>query len=394
MKPTRAALIAPPRSATPRSCSGRASSTLPSRNTCASSRISRATGTSPTRSAISTSRAGQIDKAVEQFIRIADSLNDEGSCRRPARSTRRSSSSSPTTSTRCCRRREIAASQGTATPTRARISTPSPIGGAARGDARGARRRCIRLGSLDPGDYDADGALAAAARVEIGDKAGAAARPQGDRRASWPRRAGQPEAIEALRAGRAARARTTRRSASALLRRLLRRRRFRRARECATTSSSSRRLPRRSMPRPGRRSARRCCARRRAVDPSDTELRAQLARTFVARGDLATAGEYLTAETRRQRSRPAAHRRRTCACAAATPTRAWRSRAAARQRIPSRRDEIARARAGASPSRRPTPALRSSNSPRTPRSPAATGAGGGRRAAGIRRPACRITFPR
>ena len=58
-------------------------------------------------------RAGQIDKAIEQFV--ADRRQPQRRRRRREgrrASTRRSSSSSPTTSTRWCRSSEILGSQG------------------------------------------------------------------------------------------------------------------------------------------------------------------------------------------------------------------------------------------------------------------------------------------
>ena len=61
-----------------RSCSARASSTEPSRNTCGSSRISRATGTPINALGDLYLRAGDVDRAVAQFVRIADHLFGEG----------------------------------------------------------------------------------------------------------------------------------------------------------------------------------------------------------------------------------------------------------------------------------------------------------------------------
>ena len=133
-------LIVSPHSETPRSCSGRASSNLPSRNTCASSTISRATGTS-TQHARRSLRARRPDRQGGRAVRSASptALHDEGSCRRPARSTRRSSSSSRTTSRRWCRLRKLPRSQGLLADARVYFKTVADRR-RARGDARGARK--------------------------------------------------------------------------------------------------------------------------------------------------------------------------------------------------------------------------------------------------------------
>ena len=219
------------------------------------------------RSAICTSRAGQIDKAIEQFTRIADNLSDEGvRCRRPAPSTRRSSSSSPTTSTRCCRWPRFSASQGLLADAR---DAPEHADRAAQAEGRHARRAA----GQDPPRIARPGRLrrrvstAASARVEMGDKAGALRDLKEIAGELAATRARQAEAIDVAARGRHAQP-GRRRGPGAAARRLPRRRRLARARECATT--------RRTVPDGGRgvrsagtarRSARRRFGARRRCNP-------------------------------------------------------------------------------------------------------------------------------
>src|SRR5579864_1298864 len=72
---------------------------------------------------------------------------------------------------------------------------------------------------------------------------------------------------------------------------------FSRAQECATTAAQFKDLAAR-VEALGRADEALTLLREAArVDPTDVELRTQLARTFASRGDLAAAGEYLTRES-------------------------------------------------------------------------------------------------
>jgi tetratricopeptide (TPR) repeat protein len=152
----------------------------------------------------------------------------------------------------------------------------------------------IRLGSLDPADFAAR-AAAAAARVDIGDLPGAVSDLK-DLAAEFTEAGRQPEAIEALR-----QAALINPDDGEIRERLLNvyvaAGDFDRARECAATAEQFKSLAA-SLEHLGRADDALGALREAArLDPTDTALRTHLARTFVARGDLQSAGEYLTIET-------------------------------------------------------------------------------------------------
>ena len=131
----------------------RAASTWPLPNTSRSSRPSRATGTAPTRLAICTYAPSRSTKASSSTRASPITSPKRASIQRRRRSSRRSSRSSPTTSTRCC-------SPATSPPSRARSPTPSSSSPGRRtprkrGDKKGATEIAIRLGTLDPEDFEA-----------------------------------------------------------------------------------------------------------------------------------------------------------------------------------------------------------------------------------------------
>ena len=181
-----------------------------------------------------------------------------------------------------------------------------------------------------------------------------AARPEGDCRASWPRRAGRPTPSRRC-AKPATLAPDDDEIREQLLDVYLAAGDFAHARECATTRRAvqdARRRARRPAATPTRRS-RRCARRRGSIRPTPSS-RAQLARTFVARGDLTTAAEYLTVET-------AGDDPQLLLTVAEIqlrgdrPTKGWRSCAGCSRRT-RRAARRSRCSAGRSPSRRPTPA--------------------------------------
>ena len=116
-------------------------------------------------------RAGQIDKAVEQFTRIADSVSEEGFLPKASAIYKKILKLKPDHEHALLQAAEIAGSLGLYADARAYL-TQIIERRRARGDTRGAAQARIRLGSLDPSDFD--GRMAAAsARVEIDDVPGA-----------------------------------------------------------------------------------------------------------------------------------------------------------------------------------------------------------------------------
>ena len=126
-------------------------------------------------------RAGQVDKAVEQFTRIADSLSEEGFLPKASAIYKKILKLRPDHEHALLQAAEIAGSLGLLADARSVPDADHRAPAQARGDKRGAAQARIRLGSLDPADFDSRMA-AASARVEIGDVAGRGARSQGDRR--------------------------------------------------------------------------------------------------------------------------------------------------------------------------------------------------------------------
>jgi tetratricopeptide (TPR) repeat protein len=178
-------------------------------------------------------RAGQTDKAIEQFARIADSLSEEGVLPRASALYKKILKLRPEHEHALLQAAEIAASQGLLAD--ARFYLMSIIERLrSRGDSRRAAQMRIRLGTIDVADFEARTA-AAHARVELGDIVGAV-RDLRDLAAELVEKGRSDDGLELLR-------------------------------QAATLA------------------------------PEDADIRAQLARAFVARGDLTSAAEYMTIDT-------------------------------------------------------------------------------------------------
>ncbi len=238
-------------------------------------------------------RAGQTDKAVEQFTRIADSLNEEGFLPKAGALYKKVLKIKPDHEHALIQGAEIASSQGLLADARSYLNTVAEKR-RSRGDQRGAAQIRIRLGSLDPADYEAR-ANGARARAEIGDSKGALADLK-SLAAELADKGREADAIEVLRE-----AAIIDPNDEELRERLLAvyvaAGDFDRARGCASTPEHFRTLAA-ALDAKGMADqaldALRAAAR---LDPGDSALQAHLARAFVARGDLATAAEYLTVET-------------------------------------------------------------------------------------------------
>jgi tetratricopeptide (TPR) repeat protein len=228
-------------------------------------------------------RAGQVDKAIAQYGQIADSLNDEGAGAKAAAVYKKI----------LVQVSEILGSQGRYADARFHLNTLIDLR-KAKGDVRGALQAKIRLGSLDPEDYE--GRLTAAgARIEMGDKAGALSDLK-EIAGELAEKGRQPEAIEALRE-----AAKLNPDDDEIREKLLdihfAAGDFAQARECARTVEQFRMLAAALEVAGKADEALETLRQAAVVNPGDTELAAQLARAFIAKGDLATAALYLTAET-------------------------------------------------------------------------------------------------
>jgi len=238
-------------------------------------------------------KANQTEKAVEQYIRIADHLNEEGFLPKAAALYKKILKLKPDHEHALLQAGEIAASQGTLADARS-LLTQVVAKRAARNDVRGAAQVKIRLGTLDPADYE--GRMSAAkARVEICDKGGAV-RDLREMAVELLDKDRPADALEALRQA-APLAPDDDELRALLLQVYVTTGDYVRARECATSAPQFKDLASK-LDALGRGDEALEMLRDAArVDPADVELRTHLARTFAARGDMATAGEYLTVES-------------------------------------------------------------------------------------------------
>jgi len=238
-------------------------------------------------------RSGQIDKAVDQFTRVADGLNQDGFLPKAIALYKKVLKIKPDHEHALLAAGTIAASQGLLLDARTFLKTLGERR-RARGDERGLAEVRIRLGSLDPTDFPArfDGARA---RIVIQDTTGAV-RELKALAEELARKGRQAEAIEALReaAGLSPEDDEIR---ERLLSVYLATGDYARARECASTVEQFKGIAAR-LDELGQKDEALTALREAArLDPSDGELNAYMARAFVARGDLASAAEYLTMET-------------------------------------------------------------------------------------------------
>lgn len=118
-------------------------------------------------------RGGQVDKAVDQFARVAESLHREGFLQKAAALYKKILKIRPEHEHALLQSAEIAAGQGLLADARSYLNVVLQRR-RARGDERGVTEIRIRLGSLDPADFEAR-LDAARARRQIGDAAGALA---------------------------------------------------------------------------------------------------------------------------------------------------------------------------------------------------------------------------
>jgi tetratricopeptide (TPR) repeat protein len=116
-------------------------------------------------------RVKLTDKAIEQFVRIADNLHREGFLPKAAAVYKKILKIRPDDEHSLLQSGDIAAKQGVLVDARASWNAVAAQR-LARGDRKGAAEIRVRLGSLDPADFDAR-REAARARLETGDAAGA-----------------------------------------------------------------------------------------------------------------------------------------------------------------------------------------------------------------------------
>jgi tetratricopeptide (TPR) repeat protein len=238
-------------------------------------------------------RAAQPEKAVEQFLRIADSLNAEGFLPKAAALYKKVIKLKPDHERALLQAASLAAAQGTLADARSYLAAVEETR-RARGDAEGAAEIRIQIGTLDPADYDGR-TRAAAARVEVGDVDGAI-RDLKQIALELGGRGRHADAAEALQAAvrLAPDAADLRRQ---IVDAYIAAEDFARARDCSTTAIELKWLADGLDLRGRHDEAVEVRVEAARLDPGDNEIRTLLARAFVDRGDLGRASEYLTTET-------------------------------------------------------------------------------------------------
>ena len=238
-------------------------------------------------------RAGQIDKAVEQFMQIADSLNNEGGAAKAGAVYKKVLKLKPDHEHALWQIADILATQGRYADARAHLTTLMDLR-RGRGDVRGTLQAKIRLGAIDPADYESR-LSAANARIEMGDKAGAV-RDFKEIAAELAEKGRQSEAVDALREAGKLNPRDED-VQHALFDIFFGAADYARARECAASVEQFR-LIATALEGGGNRDEALDTLRQAArANPGDLELSVEIARALIARGDVATAAEYLTVET-------------------------------------------------------------------------------------------------
>ncbi|HEV3058058.1 MAG TPA: tetratricopeptide repeat protein [Vicinamibacterales bacterium] len=238
-------------------------------------------------------RAAQPDRAVEQFLRIADSLSDEGFLPKAAALYKKVIKLKPDHERALLQAASLAAAQGTLADARSYLATVEETR-RARGDGEGAAQIRIQIGTLDPADY-VGRARAAAARVEVGDVDGAI-RDLKQIALELAGRGRHADAAEALQ-GAARLAPDAADLRRQIVDAYMAAEDFPRAREWSSTAPELKWLADGLDLRGRHDEAVEVRVEAARLDPGDHEIRTLLARAFVERGDLGRAAEYLTTET-------------------------------------------------------------------------------------------------
>ena len=237
-------------------------------------------------------RAGQVDKAIDQFMEIADNLNDEGAVAKAGAIYKKILKLKPDHERGLWQLSDILANQRLYADARAHLNTLIELR-RGKGDTRGALQAKVRLGSLDPEDYEAR-MVGATARIEMGDVAGAM-RELKEMAGELADKGRQPEALDVLREAAKLNADDEE----------IREKLFdvhvaagenAQARDYATTIEQFRTIAAGFEAQDQADEALATLRQAAGANPRDTELASELAKKFIARGDLTTASEYLTVE--------------------------------------------------------------------------------------------------
>ena len=237
-------------------------------------------------------RAGQTEKAVDQFLQVADGLKAGGFRPKASAVYKKILKLNPDQEHALLQSADIAAEQGLYADARAYLSTVLARR-QARGDQRGVADARIRLGNLDPNDYDAR-LGAAVARAEIGDGIEAVGEMKEIAR-ELVNRGRRPEAIKALRQAVHAAPEDDALRAQ-LVDLFVQTEDFAGAREFAATVPQLCSLAEALDLRGRHDEALEILHDADWLDPNDTEMKAHLAHAMIVRGDFDGAAQMLTAD--------------------------------------------------------------------------------------------------
>jgi tetratricopeptide (TPR) repeat protein len=238
-------------------------------------------------------RARQTDKAVQQFVEIADNLSDEGQMAKAGALYKKILKLKPDHEHSLLQVADILGMQRRYADARAQLTTLMEVR-QARGDTRGALQAKVRIGSIDPEDYDAR-LLGVSARIEMGDKGGAL-HDLKEIAAELAEKGRTDDAVTALK-----QAQQLHPDDDDVREKLLDvyfgAGDYVRARESATSLDQFRMVAAAQEGAGDHDGALDTLRAAAAHHLDDNALRADLARKFIARGDVAAAAEYLTAES-------------------------------------------------------------------------------------------------
>jgi tetratricopeptide (TPR) repeat protein len=238
-------------------------------------------------------RAGHVDKAVHEFVEIADNLSDEGQMAKAGALYKKILKIKPDHEHALMQVADILGMQRLYADARAHLTTLMELR-QGRGDTRGALQAKIRLGSLDPDDYEGR-LMSVSARVEMGDKGGALSDLK-EIASELSEKGRTDEAVQALREAASLHP-GDEEVKEKLLDAYFATGDYARAREFATSLEQFRMIASAQETAGGADDAIETLRLAATHHADDTELRAALARKLIARGDVTSAAEYLTAET-------------------------------------------------------------------------------------------------
>jgi tetratricopeptide (TPR) repeat protein len=237
-------------------------------------------------------RAGQVDKAIDQFMEIADNLNDEGAVAKAGAIYKKVIKLKPDHERGLWQVSEILANQKLYVDARTNLNKLIELR-RAKGDTRGALQAKVRLGSLDPEDYESRRS-GAAARIEMGDVAGAM-RDLKEIAGELSDKGRQAEAIDVLREAANLNA-DDEEVREKLFDVHIAGQDYAGARDYATSVEQFKMIAA-ALEAQGQADDALATLRQAAgAHPHDTELATELAKKFLARGDAESAAEYLTVE--------------------------------------------------------------------------------------------------